>query len=223
VARPRRGFTGFQQTPVPESSNPTSPRTTARSKPILRLTLLAHAPTLAQREARFAADDDAIIGLPSAAVELLQKVIGRCDGVMRGPERRAEETAHALGMEAVSTAGLRAWSAGAWAGRSILEVAQSAPEAFAAWRIDPDAGPPVGESLRALLTRTASWLTAHEHLDGRLLVIADQPVLRAIVLHALDAPPATFWRFDVGPLSLSVVQRAENQWRLRSLGLDTTA
>jgi len=39
------------------------------------------------------------------------------------------------------------------------------------------------------------------------------------VVHVLAAGPATFWRFDVPPLGLSLVQYAGGQWRLRQLGV----
>jgi histidine phosphatase superfamily protein (branch 1) len=44
-------------------------------------------------------------------------------------------------------------------------------------------------------------------------------VIRAAVLCVLDAPPETFWRLDVAPLSLSIVQNANGEWRLRGLGV----
>ena len=75
-----------------------------------------------------------------------------------------------------------------------------------------------------MLARVASWLDEQTGATGRWLVIADGSVLRAIILHVLGAPPASFWRFDLPPLSRSVIQSVGSQWRLRSLahGADET-
>jgi broad specificity phosphatase PhoE len=52
------------------------------------------------------------------------------------------------------------------------------------------------------------------------MIIADSAVIRAVILHVLEAPAHTFWRLEVPPLSLSVVQHANSEWRLRHLVLD---
>ena len=51
-------------------------------------------------------------------------------------------------------------------------------------------------------------------------MIADAAVIRAVVVHVLEARPATFWRLEIPPLSLSVVQQAHDEWRLRHLVLE---
>jgi broad specificity phosphatase PhoE len=185
----------------------------------LRLHLLAHAPTRAQHETRFPAPDDAIEPIHAPQVARLAERVVACQPVWCAPERRAIETAEALGMSPTPTEPLRAWSAGTWTGRSLADVTEHDPTGFEGWRTDPTAAPPEGESLSALLARTATWVDAQSSLAGRALVIADPAVIRAIVVHVLQAPPRTFWRFDVPPLSLSIVQHASHQWRLRHLVL----
>jgi broad specificity phosphatase PhoE len=186
---------------------------------MLRLYLLAHAPTLAQRQFRFPADEG-IEPVDPARIEQLRVRIGRCDAVWRGPERRTEETAASLGVDAAPCDDLRAWSAGSWAGQSVASVAEHEPDGFRAWRTDPDATPNGGESLRALTERVAGWLDGQATSDRRSLVIADPTVIRAAILHVLAADPGTFWRLDVPPLSLSIVQHAQGEWRLRSLNVE---
>jgi broad specificity phosphatase PhoE len=183
---------------------------------MLRLTLLASAPTEAQHLYRFAADEP-IDPVPASIAERLLAALDARDQVRCGPERRCRETASALGLSATSTDPLRAWSAGVWGGRTLEWVATHDPEGLRAWQTDADAAPHGGEPLNALLARTAAWLDEQTAADGRWLVIADSSVVRAIVVNALGAPPASFWRLDVAPLSLSVVQYAGGQWRLRSL------
>ena len=187
---------------------------------MLRLYLLAHAPTAAQRAFRFPADEGVEPLDPAVAGRLAARVDG-CSTFWRGPERRAAETAAALGLAAVPCDDLRAWSAGSWAGQPVARVAERDPDGFRAWRTDPDATPNGGESLTRLLERVAAWLEA-QPADGRVLIIADPAVIRAAVLHALGAGPATFWRLDVAPLSLSIVQRSGADWRLRGLDIQPT-
>jgi broad specificity phosphatase PhoE len=187
---------------------------------MLRLLLLATAPTAAQRLLRFPANDESIEPIGAVVARRVLARVGVCSAVWRAPERRAEETAAALGLVAVPCDDLRAWSAGAWSGQPVAHVAENDPEGFQNWRTNPDAAPVGGESLNTLISRVAGWTRAQTAGAGRVLVIADPAVIRAVVLHALEAEPHTFWRLEVPPLSLSVVQHAHNEWRLRHLVLD---
>ena len=184
---------------------------------MLRLYLLAHAPTSAQRQQRFPADEGIEPVDPTIAPRLLAR-LGSRDAIWRGPERRCEETAAALGLVAAPSDELRAWSVGAWAGRAVDWVAEHDPEGLRAWRTNPDAVPIGGESLMMLVERIASWMKAQERPTGRVVMIADPAVVRAAILYVLDADPRSFWRVDIAPWSLSIVQYAQGAWRLRSLG-----
>ena len=183
---------------------------------MLRLYLLAHAPTLAQRQGRFPSDEGIEPGDQAIAERIAAKT-GRRDVAWSGPELRCRETAERLGVEASPCEELRAWSAGAWAGRGIGWVAERDPDGLRAWRTDPDFVPDGGESLARCLHRVSRWMQAQQQPSGRSLVIADQTVIRAALLHVLDAETKTFWRLDVAPWSLSVVQYTHGEWRLRGL------
>src|SRR3954471_16884061 len=106
---------------------------------MLRLYLLAHAPTPAQRDYRFPSDDDGIESVDAAQVERLRARVGACDQIWRGPERRVAETSAALGLTATPNDALRAWSAGRWTGQSLAWIAEHDPDGFRAWRTDLDA------------------------------------------------------------------------------------
>jgi len=187
---------------------------------MLRLYLLATAPTAAQRLLRFPADERIEPIDPAIARRVLARV-GACSAVWRGPERRAAETAAALGLVASPCDDLRAWSAGTWSGQPVAQIAEHDPEGFHAWRTNPGAAPVGGESLNTLIARVARWTRAQTRGAGRVLVIADPAVIRAVVVHVLEGEPRTFWRLEVPPLSLSVVQQAHNEWRLRHLVLSS--
>ena len=49
------------------------------------------------------------------------------------------------------------------------------------------------------------------------MVVASLPVVRVFVVHGLGAPASVFWRLDVAVLSVSVLTRAEDTWRVRSI------
>jgi broad specificity phosphatase PhoE len=184
-----------------------------------RVTFLAHAATARQRALEFP-DDEGIEPLPVAVAEQVRVGLRTPGRVWRGPERRSAETAAQLGVSATAVDELRAWSMGRWAGRSVAEVATQEPQAFAAWRTDPGAVPPGGESLTELLHRVGGWLAQCTAETTRTLVIADPAVIRSAVVRALDAGPSTFWRLDIQPLSRAVIQLHSGEWRLRTLGLD---
>jgi len=110
---------------------------------------------------------------------------------------------------------------GAWRGHDVLAVAEREASAFEAWRLDPDAVPGNGdESLRALIERVGAWLDDLDVSSRRVLVVVDATVIRAAIVRVLDVAPAAFWRFDIRPLSLTVVQRTNGPWQLRSVGCD---
>jgi broad specificity phosphatase PhoE len=183
----------------------------------VRVTLLAPAGTAAQRRTCFPRADDEVEALAPVRAEALGAALGRADRAVGGPERRVAQTAAALGLAIEPDGRLAAWSAGEWAGRSVTEIADAEPERFAAWRTDPDAGAPGGESLRVFLARCVGWLGTPDG-DGATVVVADASVVRAVVVGVLGALPEAFWRLDVGPLSTTVVQGDGSAWRVRSLG-----
>src|SRR4051812_26517463 len=124
---------------------------------MFRLYLLAHAPTTAQRQRRFPTDEG-IEPLEPGVTSRLVAQVGSCSVVWRAPERRAAETAAALGLAATRCDDLREWAAGAWTGQTVTSVATHAPAAFQDWCTNPDATPPDGESLRTLVARVAAWM-----------------------------------------------------------------
>jgi broad specificity phosphatase PhoE len=184
---------------------------------ISRLSILAHAPTLAQRRFRFPEDESIEPIAPGVAARAAAE-IGRWDTAWRAPERRSAETATALGIDAIPHAELRAWSVGVWAGRSVDDVAAQDPAAFATWRTDPDGAPEGGESFRRLLARVGPWVDAHA--EERAVVVADPAVIRAAVVYVLGAGHEAFWALDVRPLSLTVIQHANGTARVRAVGID---
>jgi broad specificity phosphatase PhoE len=184
---------------------------------IRRITLLAPARTAAQRATRFPSVDDEIEGVTEREVRATLGALGQVSLVVGGPEQRVAQTAAALHLTVDARAELAGWCSGSWAGRRMTDVATTDPRRFEAWRTDPTAGAPGGESLAALLDRAARWLDDHAE-NGPTLAIADNSLIRAVLLHVLGAPAPSFWRIDVRPLSTTLVQGDGSTWRVRSIG-----
>jgi broad specificity phosphatase PhoE len=182
-----------------------------------RIAALAHAATSAQRSLRFPLDE--AIEPPAAGTnECVVAALPRYEQAWHGPERRAVETVETLGVVAQPEPALRACSMGTWSGIGVAEIAERQPGAFEAWRRDPAASPPDGESLIAFTNRVGSWLDRDETAAAKTLVVVDPSVIRALIVCALCLGPDAFWRFDIAPLSLTVLQHHEGFWRARTIG-----
>jgi broad specificity phosphatase PhoE len=184
---------------------------------VFRLTLVAAAPSRDGGSASFPGEGEggALEADVVRGVRELIGDVGESTAAWCGPEPRVVATAAALGIDATPAAELAAWSAGAWAGRPVEQVAREQPESFARWRTDPNFAPTGGQSLAALIARVARWLDACD--AGRAVVVADATVVRSAVVHALAAPVETSWHVDVAPLTVARLQRAHGTWRLQAL------
>ena len=66
------------------------------------------------------------------------------------------------------------------------------------------------------MTRVRGWLEAMSTTPSRTAVVTHPAVVRAAVLLVLDAPPKSFWRIDIAPLSRTVLHYRGHAWTLRS-------
>ncbi|WP_414170244.1 histidine phosphatase family protein [Streptoverticillium reticulum] len=179
----------------------------------VRVMLVSPAAGPALRDHRF--DDGA--SLDAAGLQQARAAAAALPGADRylcAPAVRCRETAAALGLDAHAAADLRDLDVGAWTGRTLDEVAASAPHDLAAWLADPAAAPHGGESATALVERIGAWLDGRGGESGRVLAVAEPAVIRAAVVHALGLPPAVFWRLDVHPLSLTTLSGRAGRWNL---------
>lgn len=208
--------------------------------PASRLILVRSAATSATRRAAFPGDEPLDKGGTRAASALARlPVLRGAEQVLTSPALRARQTA-ALGPAAVASStvtvtvdpALAGSDPGDWRGLTLAEAASRDPERLAAWLDDPDACPPGGESRRELLARVGACLD-RLHADtgdgggghhggeapapGTRVVVTHGGWVRAAVLLVLGAPPAAFWRIDVAPASLTILQRRERGWTLARL------
>lgn len=104
---------------------------------------------------------------------------------------------------------------GRWAGRSLKEVADAEPDAFARWLADPDFDGHGGESLAAMRARVSQWFAATVWDDGHRQAVLPANVVRACVLELLQAPMSAFWHLDVAPGAKIVLSMRQGHWRVQ--------
>jgi broad specificity phosphatase PhoE len=188
----------------------------------IRLKLICHASTSAVRASAFPSDEPLdphgrrkLEGLPHGLL--------RADRYLTSPALRARQTAEALCLDATSERMLRDCDFGRWTGHSLDEVQAQEPEAVAEWLRNPGASPHGGESLLGLMERVATWLDAQRATSGVTVAVTHASVIRAAILHAIEAGPRSFWRIDVAPLSLTRLSGDAGRWTLVSLGAMSAA
>ncbi|MGA0541857.1 histidine phosphatase family protein [Neotabrizicola sp. VNH66] len=177
----------------------------------LVLTLVAHGPTAATRQAAFPGDDPLLPGSGPGPLPW------RGRRVLASPARACQETAAALSLLAERDPALAEMDHGRWSGKPLAEVAAAEPEALARWIADPDYQGHGGESRAALALRVADWLERIAAGGSHVLALTHASVIRALVLRVLDAPAAAFWALDVGPATLTELRHDGRRWALRAL------
>jgi broad specificity phosphatase PhoE len=183
-----------------------------------RLILLCHGPVASGSRMAFPLDEPLDDGARTALARLSTR-LPRVDRVLTGPSLRSRQTADMLGLDARQEPALDDLDLGRWRGRTLREIEAAEPQAVGLWLTDASAAPHGGESRSTLLSRVKGWLATLESEPGSTLAVTHAAVIRSVVLIALDAPPAAFWRIDVEPLSLSDLRLNERRWTIRGLNL----
>jgi broad specificity phosphatase PhoE len=182
-----------------------------------RLILICHASTEAMRGVTFPADEPLDDQGLARALGLANHLHG-ANQVWVSPERRARQTAEALGLAAVVAPELRDCDYGAWRGCSFEELSARDPKAISSWLRDPGAVPHGGESITNLIERVASWLDRQHGVPGRAIIVTHAAVIRAAIVYAIDASAQSFWRIDVAPLSQVCLSGHDGRWKLKYVG-----
>lgn len=174
-----------------------------------RLVLITHGSTDAVRHARFPRDEP-LAERGRREISRIDRIV--TDRIVTAPELRTVSTAEALGFEAVVDPDLRDIDYAKWRGSTMEEL----PETDVLhWLSAPDAAPHGGESLTALLARVGSWLSSFPEGPDRVAAVTHPAIVRAVIVHALAAPPSSFWRIDVPPASVTTVHGTAGRWTLR--------
>ena len=179
-----------------------------------RLTLVCHGATKATRAAAFSRDEPLEDGGMEQA-RMLSPALRRWDRAVTSPALGARQTADALSLDAHVHPALRDCDYGHWGGRRLADVQAAHPSEVAIWLSDPAAAPHGGESLLALMLRVSDWMADRLHEDGHTIAVTHAAVVRAALIGVLAAPPQSFWRIDVEPMSLLDLRSDKRRWALR--------
>ncbi|MEU8521005.1 histidine phosphatase family protein [Streptomyces sp. NBC_01216] len=183
----------------------------------LRVTLVAAARSSSPLAERF--DDDRPLDetgwyeVQLAAHSLVP--LGSAELRYCSPTPRSRATGTALGYAPLAQPALRDCDMGRWRGYTLAEVAAQEPAAVDAWIADPRTAPHGGESLLGFITRIGGWLDTRPADDGAIVAVAEPAVVRAALVYALKAPPATYWSVDVRPLSTVTLTGRPGLWNLQ--------
>ncbi len=184
-----------------------------------RVTLVSPSFDDALHAVRFPADEALTpAGLRRARVARPAAAALPADRALTSPSARCRETAEALGLRAVPDPGAAGCAMGRWRGLALEDVLAAEPEGVAAWLADPDSAAHGGEPLTRFLGRVTDWLTGLAAEGGRVVAVVEPDVVRAAVVCALGAPPSSFWRVDVPPLTVTALSRRDGRWNVRVAG-----
>jgi broad specificity phosphatase PhoE len=177
---------------------------------VVRLTLVSHAMTDAMAAGRFPTDEP----VNTLGRKQIQRVdLPSAQRAVCGPESRTQQTAEMLGLEPTIESGLADLDYGRWRGDSLAGVS---PAEMTIWLTDPTRAPHGGESVVELFGRVGRWLDSLTSERTSVVAVTHPAVVRAAVLVALDAPPKSFWRIDIAPVSRTVLHFRGQSWTLRS-------
>ncbi|MDT0345629.1 histidine phosphatase family protein [Streptomyces litchfieldiae] len=132
------------------------------------------------------------------------------------PSPCSRQTGDALGLSPLAQPALRDCDMGRWQGLTLTEVTAREPRAVDVWLADPRSAPHGGEPLLSFVSRVGRWLdTRPVEGDGRVVAVTEPSVIRATMLYALKAPPQSYWRTEVHPLSVVSLSGRPGRWSLR--------
>ncbi|HEX4550967.1 histidine phosphatase family protein [Pseudomonas sp.] len=181
----------------------------------IRLTLICHARTVAQKLARFPTNEP-VENQPSALGTLATR-FASASHVLCGPELRTRQTAEWFCVTPQVDEALRDCDWGRWHGQAIKDLQLNEAEALQAWINDPHAAPHGGESVMQLGARVAAWLASLQGESGHIVAVTHPFVVRAALMQVVQG--LAFNAIDVEPLA-AVELRFNGIWRLRLTGID---
>ena len=129
--------------------------------------------------------------------------------VVTSPMRRARETAEIVAREldvpVQVDEGWREVDFGAWEGLTFAQAGERFPAELADWLSSPDAAPPGGEPVEAMVARVAAARDrALAQFPGQAVIVVTHSLpIRAVVRLSLDAPPHSMFRLQPAPASIT--------------------
>lgn len=177
----------------------------------LVMQLICQGETLANRNSQFPFDAP-LTETSVDQVRQLKEGVGPFSKVWAAPDQPAQQTTSALGLCCESVPELAEPGYGRWAGIPIRKIIEQEHGAFQYW-LSGDA-PPGGENIAQVMARTGTWLSQRVADRGAQCAIVSSAVIRAIVIHLLDAPVSSFQLIDIHPLSMILLRSNGKRWHL---------
>lgn len=185
-----------------------------------RITLVAQATSKGLRAASFGSSDGLDeIGRRQATA--LAGALPHADRAFVSPGVAAAETANALGLAWQTEERLRDCHYGRWQHLKYNQVLLREPRGLMSWLKNPDTAPHGGESITQVIARVSDWMHDISRCDGHTVAVTHAAVVRAAVVHAIEADTRSFWRIDVVPLAVADLRTNGRRWVLRSLAVPT--
>lgn len=182
-----------------------------------RLWLIRHAPVARPQGIIHDADAPADLSNREALTRLRDRLPQNL-AVLASPARRTMDTAAALGLTPTPEPRLREQNFGAWTGRRHADIeAELGPAYGEFWRKPATNRPPGGESFEDQIARVRDCLAALP--AGDVALVIHSGTIRAVLAIALDLPAENALRFVIDPLSLTLVDRLDQGWRIRAVNL----
>lgn len=177
------------------------------------LWLIRHAPVDGPRGVIHDSDAPADLG-DTATLAALRAQLPAAAVSFCSPARRTVETALALGLAPAKAPEFREQSFGAWTGRRHKEIetelGAAAYREF--WRAPATNRPPGGESFVDQIARVATGLAALP--TGDVIAVVHSGTIRSTLTIALGIAPESALRFVIDPLSVTRIDRLDNDWRV---------
>ena len=130
---------------------------------------------------------------------------GSLTAVVTSPLRRARQTADAIaaacGAPVEVDERLVELDYGEWDGRALADVP---PDAWSAWRADPNFAPPGGESLVAVTERIGEFCRGRLG-DAAIVAVSHVSPIKAAVAWALGVDERATWRMQLGLATISTI------------------
>jgi broad specificity phosphatase PhoE len=181
-----------------------------------RITLICQSTTRALRAATFGGDGP-LDDVGRRKVEALAGVLGPVDRCWTSPAEGAQETAEVLGLSPVIDERLRDGDYGRWQGKPFNQILLKEPRKLVSWVRNPSTAPHGGEAIPQVMERVSSWMTDRMRDKGHTVAVTHALVIRAAIVHVIEAGLPSFWKIDVTPLSRTDLRTNGRRWVLRAL------
>jgi broad specificity phosphatase PhoE len=183
-----------------------------------RITLIAHGTTKGLRAAIFGSNEG-LDGVGQRRATALARVLPKVDRALVSPGLAAVETASARGLDAAIDERLRDCDFGRWQGLKFHQVVLREPRKLMSWIKQPETAPHGGESIPQVIARVTGWMREFSRFDGHTVAVTHSSVIRAALVHVIEAELRSFWRIDVVPLAFADLRTNGRRWVLRSLAV----